>query len=67
MCCYVLLCVAMCSLVMSLCSHDNSSRLTITYNMLIQYTTKSKQTRVLKNFEFKKEVGIDIKSKETSS
>ena len=33
---------------------------------ILQYTTKSKQTRVLKNIEFKREVGIDIKSKETA-
>ena len=34
---------------------------------VLQYAIKSKQTRLLKNFEFKRGVGITIKSKETSS
>ena len=34
---------------------------------ILQYTTRSKETRSKINFEFKKGVGIAIKSKETSS
>ena len=33
----------------------------------IQYSIKSKQTRCIKNLNLRKEVGIAIKSKETSS
>ena len=33
----------------------------------LQYSIKSKQTRCIKNLNLRKEVGIAIKSKETSS
>ena len=37
------------------------------FHVYMQYSIKSKQTRCIKNSNLRKEVGIAIKSKETSS